>query len=144
MTRAKSALVLLVFAMVVPATATADPAVPPTAMAGPQAKFYGYLTPVVTIAKGDTLTFSSFDLERHDFVQDVAVDGFGGPTRMPWCDKGNNDGKGEGELCPTFWTKLIGFNDNTKILGLKNLESGTTYSFFCTLHSGMKGKLIVQ
>ncbi|HEX2240169.1 MAG TPA: cupredoxin domain-containing protein [Actinomycetota bacterium] len=129
--------------------AAADPPIPPRAAVGPQAKFYGYLTPVIVISKGEALTFSSLDLENHDFVQDVEVDGFGGPKKMPWCSKGHDHG-GAGNHheksppCPIFWSELIGLNESTEVLGLKNLKSGTTYSFFCTLHHGMKGKLIVQ
>lgn len=144
MSRAKAGLVvaLLLASVVTPTTVFADPALPPSAVAGPQAKFYGYLTPVVTVAKGDTLSFSSLDLERHDFVQDVAVDGFGGPKKMPWCATGHHHG--HGQPCPVFWSKLIGLGESTEVLGLKNLESGKTYSFFCSLHHGMKGKLVVQ
>lgn len=120
-----------------------DAPIPPRAAVGPQAKFYGYLTPVIVIAKGDSLTFSSLDLERHDFVQDVEVDGFGGPKKMPWCAKGHHHGR-KAAPCPIFWSKLIGLNESTEVRGLKNLKSGKTYSFFCTLHHGMKGKLIVQ
>ncbi|MFN2525040.1 MAG: plastocyanin/azurin family copper-binding protein [Actinomycetota bacterium] len=125
-----------------PTTSAAEQPVPPRAFVGPQAKFYGYLTPVIAISKGDSLTFSSFDLERHDFVQDVEVDGFGGAKKMPWCAKGHHHHKAE--PCPIFWSKLIGLTESTEVQGLKNLESGKTYSFFCTLHHGMKGKLVVQ
>ena len=122
-----------------------DDFVATVAAAGPQAKFYGYLTPVVVVQKGDSLTFSSFDLEQHDFVQDTQTDGFGGSPKMPWCKKvvqhhGDHE---HGEECPVFWTKLIGLGQSTDVKGIDQVKPGTVYSFLCTIHPGMKGKLVV-
>lgn len=100
------------------------------------AKYYGYLTPAIAVRKGDELVYTNLDLERHDVVQDVAEDGVGGPKREKWCAR--FDGK-----CPLFWTKQIGLGESTPVLGLDNVKPNTIYTFFCTLHNGMKGKLIV-
>jgi len=114
----------------------------------PQAKVTGYATPVIVAERGEEITFNNFDLEKHDVVQDVETDGFGSKKRLPWCPKkkkksahGHDHDHGE---CPLFWSKLIGLGESTRILGLKNLKPGETYSFFCTLHHGMKGTLIVR
>ena len=48
-----------------------------------------------------------------------------------------------GEECPVFWTKLIGLGQSTDVKGIDKVKPGTVYSFFCTIHPGMKGKLIV-
>lgn len=119
----------------------------PAVVAGIQAKITGYMTRVVVVSRGEDVTFHNFDLEKHDVVQDVATDGFGSKKRMPWCDKKK---KGDGhahhhhEECPIFWSELIGLGDSTRILGLKNVKPGETYSFFCTLHHSMKGILVVR
>lgn len=117
----------------------------PGAVAGPQAKFYGYATPVIVVEKGEEeVTFTNLDLERHDVVQDVETDGFGSKKKLPWCKKkGHAHEHGHGD-CPIFWSELIGLGDTTQILGLDNVKSGEVYSFFCTIHHGMKGKLIVR
>jgi plastocyanin len=106
------------------------------ALTGPQAKFYGYLTPVIAAAKGGDLTYTNLDLERHNVVHDVAQDGFGGPSDQPWCKQF------KGAKCPVFYSELIGLAQSEPVLGLENLEPGTTYTFFCTLHPGMKGTLL--
>ncbi len=117
----------------------------PAAIALPQAKVYGYATPVIVVSKGEEVTFTNIDTDLHDVVQDTETDGFGAKKMMRWCEPGveGHDHEG-GDVCPLFWSGLIGMGDTTRILGLKKLESGKTYSFFCTRHHGMKGKLIVQ
>jgi plastocyanin len=114
------------------------------AYAGPAAKFYGYLTPVIVVEKGGELTFTSIDLERHDVVQDVEADGFGGSSKAPWCATGHHHHGHVHEACPVFWSKLIGLTQTTTVLGLDKVEPGKVYSFYCTLHHGMKGKLVVR
>lgn len=111
-------------------------------VAGPAAKFYGYVTPVIAISKGDPLTFTNLDVERHNIVQDVEEDGKGGPKKAKWC-KGNHSHHDHGGDCPLFWSKLIGFQGSTKVKGVRRTKAGETYTFFCTLHHGMKGKLVV-
>jgi len=109
---------------------------------GPAGKFYGYLTPVITISKGDALTFDNLDLDRHNIVQDVEADGEGGPSKARWC-KETHSHHDHGDACPLFWSKLIGFQESSQVKGLKRVKAGETYTFFCTLHHGMKGNLVV-
>ena len=120
--------------------------VTPAALTGPGATYWGYATPVLVVEKGGELTYTNADIIRHDLVHDVETDGFGGPKKMPWCEKSPSDGHQHhhGAGCPVFWSKTIGLNGTTKVLGLQNLKPGTTYSFFCTLHHGMKGTLIAR
>jgi len=79
-----------------------------------------------------------FVLDGHDVVQDVAADHISLKSgKAKWCRQFKR-GK-----CPLFYSPLIGLNQSEEVLGVGNLKPGT-YSFLCTLHPGMKGKLIVQ
>jgi plastocyanin len=102
----------------------------------PQAQSYGYATPRLVVTQGSSLQYANFDLVRHNVVQDVAVDHRARKKAAPWC-KFFRKGK-----CPMFWSKLIGLTQQTEVKGVSGLKPGT-YSFFCTIHPGMKGKLIV-
>ena len=42
-----------------------------------------------------------------------------------------------------FWTPKIGVAQQTDVLGLESVKPGQIYSFYCTLHASMKGKLVV-
>jgi hypothetical protein len=59
-------------------------------------------------------------------------------TKASWCSKTQV----RRHQCPLFWSPLVGLNQRTQVLGVGTLSPGT-YSFYCTLHPGMKGKLIV-
>jgi plastocyanin len=108
-------------------------------VSGITAKYYGYLTPVVVIQKGGPLTYTNFDLERHNVVQDVNSDGVHGSGKAKWCklfDKGR---------CPLFYSQLIGLGQSEAVKGLGSLKPfPQVYTFYCTLHPGMKGRLIVE
>jgi plastocyanin len=117
------------------APASAGPAM--TVLSGPQAQSYGYLTPQIVVSQGGSLQYTNVDIVRHDVVQDVAADNKslkGGKAR--WC-KQFKRGK-----CPLFYSKLEGLTQTEQVLGVSALKPGT-YSFYCTLHPGMKGKLTV-
>jgi plastocyanin len=108
------------------------------AVSGPTAKYYGYLTPVVVIAKGGPITYTNLDIERHNVVQDVSSDGVHSSGKQKWCplfDRGR---------CPIFYSALIGLGKSESVKGLKFVKPGKVYTFYCTLHPGMKGKLVVQ
>ena len=108
-------------------------------VSGPTAKYYGYLTPVVIIQKGGPLTYTNLDVERHNVVQDVAADGAHGSGKAKWC-KLFNRGR-----CPLFYSALIGLGQSESVKGLGSLKPfPAVYTFYCTLHPGMKGKLIVE
>lgn len=123
-----------------------SPETRPAAVALPQAKSYGYATPVIVVEVGEEVTFTNLDTDLHDVVQDTETDGFGAKKMMRWCEPSAGGGHKHGKAndCPLFWSGLIGLGDTTRILGLDNVESGRTYSFFCSRHHGMKGQLIVR
>jgi polyvinyl alcohol dehydrogenase (cytochrome) len=119
-----------------PAGPVPDPA--SQVVAGPQAQFSGYTTPVVVASRRGKVTYTNLDIVRHDVVQDPRADGMHGPGTKPWCRKFR---KGQ---CPVFWTPLLGLSDKTVLKGMENVRPGKTYQFYCTLHPGMKGRLVVQ
>lgn len=111
-----------------------DPVEERLALAGPGAWVAGYATPVVAIRLGDPLTLVNADLMRHDLVAFEVY----GPDTNPWCDVHDQG------LCPLFWSPLIGLGEATPVLGLDQLEPGTLYPYYCTLHrSAMQGTLVV-
>ena len=91
-------------------------------VAVPGSTYTTYATPVMTTRPGGPLSFMNFDLPQHDVIAD---------------DKGP-DGK------PLFMSKLSGLGEIAPIEGLDRVKSGQTYGFFCSLHPGMRGSLIVQ
>lgn len=91
-------------------------------VAVPGSTYTTYATPVMTTRPGGPLSFMNFDLPQHDVIAD---------------DKGP-DGK------PLFQSKLSGLGEIAPIEGLDRVKSGSTYGFFCSLHPGMRGSLIVQ
>jgi plastocyanin len=91
-------------------------------VAGPGAYSTTYATPLVHTSVGGDVSFVNFDAAQHDVVAD---------------EKGA-DGQ------PVFRSKLIGFNQTAPVDGLKNVKSGTTYTFYCSLHPGMHGQLVVD
>src|SRR3954447_885397 len=103
-----------------------------------QGQSYGYATPVMLMPKGGKLQYANFDLVRHNVVQDVLADHKSLKNgKAKWCRQFKR-GK-----CPLFYSPLIGLGQSEPVLGVGNLKAGT-YSFYCTLHPGMKGKLVVQ
>jgi polyvinyl alcohol dehydrogenase (cytochrome) len=91
-------------------------------VAVPGSTYTTYATPVMVTKPGGPLNFMNFDLPQHDVTAD---------------DKGP-DGR------PLFQSKLSGLGELAPIEGLDRLKSGQTYGFFCSLHPGMRGSLIVQ
>ena len=94
----------------------------PSVVAGPGAASTGYVTPVMTAQKGGPLSFVNLDVVQHDVV---AKDN--GP-----------DGK------PLFRSKLIGLGESAPVEGLDKVQSGQSYEYYCSVHPGMRGTLIVQ
>lgn len=118
------------------ATAT-EPDQGPVVISLAASQFYGYATPVMTVQSGGELSYANLDIVQHDVVHDVAADGIASKKKDKWC---RSFDKGE---CPLFWSARAGLGDVVSVQGLENLKSGEIYTFFCTLHPGMKGRLVV-
>ncbi len=111
--------------------------VAPRIVSGPQAQFAGYLTRAMVASRSSgKVLYTNLDVVKHDVVQDPRADGVGGDGRDPWCSSFTGD-------CPAFWTPLLGLGETAELKGLDNTEAGRTYSFYCTLHPGMRGALAV-
>jgi plastocyanin/outer membrane protein assembly factor BamB len=82
---------------------------------GPGATNYGYLTPIVTVNKGGTASYTNMDSVRHNVS--------------------SPDGLFRSELADTGTT--------VPVVGVEKLEPGT-YPFLCEPHPGMKGELQVR
>ena len=91
-------------------------------VAVPGSTYTTYATPVMVTQVGGPLNFMNFDLPQHDVIAD---------------EKGP-DGR------PLFQSKLSGLGEVAPIEGLDRVKSGQTYGFFCSLHPGMRGSLIVR
>jgi plastocyanin len=110
----------------------------PHIVAGPQAQFAGYLTPAMVASKrSGKVLYTNLDVVRHDVVQDPRTDGVAGPSKSPWCKRFP---KGS---CPVFWAPLLGLGETAQLQGLQNTQPGKTYTFYCSLHPGMRGSLAV-
>jgi plastocyanin len=110
----------------------------PRIVAGPQAQFAGYLTPAMVVSKSQgRLIYTNTDVVRHDVVQDVRTDGVADKGKDHWCTR---FAKGK---CPVFWAPLLGLGESADVQGLKNTQPGRTYTFYCSLHPGMRGTLAV-
>jgi polyvinyl alcohol dehydrogenase (cytochrome) len=93
----------------------------PTIVAGPGAYLTTYATPVMVAEVGGTLSFMSNDLPLHDVVSvDKAADG----TAL-------------------FSSPLVGLGQSAAVSGMNRVEAGKTYAFFCSIHPGMRGTLVV-
>ena len=140
----KKLLLVIATVVIVSGYATIVSAAEQRAVAGPGAFTAGYLTPTITITKGDFLVFTNLDVFEHDLVHDVEADGFGGKRNVPWCKVEASDEHDHAAACPVFWSELVGAGGNSQVLGLNRVKPGKTYSFFCTKHHNMTGKLTVN
>ena len=108
------------------------------AAAGPGGFAAGFATPVVVVAKGESLTFANGDVAPHNVT---AVDAFlsrKDAKKAKWCsafDKGK---------CPLFWSPTITAGEQTEVEGLDRIEPGKQYAFICTVHPNMKGTLVAR
>jgi polyvinyl alcohol dehydrogenase (cytochrome) len=94
----------------------------PSIVSGPGAASTGYATPAMISFAGSKVSYTNVDNVLHDVTA---------------TDKGP-DGR------PLFQSKLIGLGESTSVDGTEKLAAGKTYSFYCSIHPGMKGTLAVQ
>ncbi len=131
--------ILLLTAAVVLVAAAASPAhAAAVVVTGPGGFVAGYAPPVVVIAPGEPITYANADIAPHNFVAYEAYMNKKQAKKAPWCS-GYDRGK-----CPLFWSQTITAGQSTEVLGLENVRSGKQYTFYCSIHPGMKGTLVVR
>lgn len=91
-------------------------------VAGPGAVYSTYATPVMTVPKDGSLSFVNLDPPQHDVVAE---------EKAP-------DGR------PVFQSRLTGLGEVAPVEGLERTEAGRSYRFYCSLHPGMRGTLLVR
>lgn len=99
---------------------------------GPGAAITGYATPAAVSTQGGPVTYINGDPVTHDVIAKQF-----GPGNQPWCASFPLN------RCPLFFTPLIGLGEQVEVAGLENAVPGATYDFYCSLHAGMKGKLVI-
>jgi hypothetical protein len=90
------------------------PGVAPTIVAGPGAFATTYATPVMATVRGGDLQFLNLDIQEHDVTSTAGL----------------------------FKSDLIGVGQTASVAGVTNLPPGT-YGFYCSIHPGMRGTLLV-
>lgn len=125
--------VALCLALLVPGSARAA-----VAVTGPGGFLAGFIPPVVVVAPGEGITYANADIAPHNFMADGVYMTKKQARKAKWCSA-YDAGK-----CPLFWSQTITAGMSTEVLGLENVKSGKTYPFYCSLHPGMKGTLIVR
>lgn len=129
---------LLLAAVAALVAASPSPAHAAVAVTGPGGFVAGFLPPVVVIAPGEGITYANADVAPHNFIAYDAFLNKKQAKKTKWCS-GYDAGK-----CPLFWSDTITAGKTTDVLGLQNVKSGDSYGFYCSLHPGMKGTLIVR
>ncbi len=122
-------------ALVLAASAPAHAAV---AAAVPGSFAAGFATPVVVAAQGEAITFANADAAPHNLVADGVYLSKKDAKKSPWCSAFT------AKTCPLFWSPTIAAGETTEVEGLERLEAGKQYPFFCSVHPGMKGTLVVR
>jgi plastocyanin len=121
----------LVLAAPAPAHAAVAAAVPGSFAAG-------FATPAVVTAPGEAITFANADAAPHNFVADGVYLSKKDAKKARWCSSFTL------KTCPFFWSPTIAAGETTEVEGVERLESGAQYPFFCSVHPGMKGTLVVR
>lgn len=118
--------------------ASATPAHAAIAAAGPAGFAAGFATPVVVAAPGETITFVNGDVAPHNFIADGVYLTKKDAKKSPWCTAYTS------KTCPLFWSETITAGEQTEVQGVERLESGKQYPFYCSVHPGMKGTLVIR
>ena len=93
----------------------------PSIVSGPGAASTGYATPLVLSQAGQKVTYVNLDNVQHDVNS----------------TKKGPDGR------PVFHSKLIGLAESAPVQGAEKVPAGT-YEFYCSVHPGMRGNLVVR
>ena len=133
--RARRAIVAAASAALV--VGAAAPAHAVVAAAVPGSFAAGFATPVVVAPHGEGITFANADAAPHNFLADGVYLSKKDAKKTEWCSAFTP------KTCPLFWSPTIAAGETTEVEGLDRLEAGKQYPFFCSVHPGMKGTLVV-
>lgn len=122
----------LLFALAPTGVAIALPASPGTLLALPGGWLLGYATPAAVVPVGGELALLNLDIMRHNVVAYTAF----GSDAQPWCDLF------PAGQCPLFWSPLVELAQVSVVQGTEHLEAGKLYTYYCSIHPGMKGTLV--
>jgi len=128
----------LILALGLVLAGSAAPARAAVAATGPGGFLAGFVPPIVVIAPGEGVTYANADIAPHNFIAEDTFLPKKQAKKTKWCS-GYDAGK-----CPMFWSETITAGATTEVLGLERVKSGDSYGFYCSLHPGMKGTLIVR
>ena len=118
--------------------ALAAPAHAAVAAAAPGGFLAGFATPVVTAAQGEAVSFVNGDVAPHNFVADGVYLSKKAAKKARWCTAYTT------KNCPLFWSATVTAGETADVEGVEGLEAGKQYPFFCTVHPGMKGTLVIR
>ena len=92
----------------------------------------GYANAVAVVDVAGKLTLLNADLTAHDIISEEI-----GPVDNPWCARyaGHHE-------CPLFASPIVGLGGEAVVEGTDQLEPGTTYPFYCSIHHWMTGILV--
>ena len=108
------------------------PPVPSVAIAGPQGATVGFATPSVLTVTGQALTLANADATGHDITSKLTK-----PKKLKFGKKYYTI------QVPLFRSESVPAGSTGPVVGVEGLKPGT-YAFFCSLHTGMTGSLVVQ
>lgn len=133
-------------AFVSPANAAGTPVI----VSGPGSTQSTYTQPVAFAQQGDAITYVNADIATHDVtsfemgpataahcVEDFDPFTPGTQERFPPGPNGES-------RCPLIYSELIGAARTTPVRGLENVGTAARIiDFYCSIHRGMTGKLVV-
>lgn len=114
----------------------------PIIFAGPGGAVVNYTQTVAVAQPGDTINLIVMDIAPHDVVSKEK-----GPDSAEHCGEDTSPAPGTQRrfplgACPMLWSELVGAGGITPVRGLANIVPGTIYSYYCSIHSNMKGQLV--
>ena len=108
-------------------------------VSGPAGQYTTYTVPVLVIKAGDSVDYTNVDIAAHDVIARNTEPWYQGCAANGAVAPSATDPVGS---CPVFWTTLIGLGRTVPIRDIEDEPQGM-YDFYCSIHSNMKGILVV-
>lgn len=126
-------------AAVVALAATAAQADKLVYVSGPGGAYTTYTVPVLVMRGGDSVDYTNIDIAQHDVIAKHSEAWYPGCAGNGAVAPSPADPDGS---CPAFWTPLVGLGRTTPIVDIEDEVPGQ-YPFYCSIHGGMFGILVV-